>query len=336
MIVLTVVALVLIAALMWMLWELRGLIERVRTVEQGQAQVGQNVSSLPHTMTTSLSGVTSSLQSEIAQVLSGLAEVRSQNRDRLVLEQMVADSIRRLESVIAGTQTKGAAGENIVGLMFSKLPADWRVPNFTVAGKTVEFALRLPNNRILPIDSKWPATGLIERFIASEDIAEQARLKAQIEDEVLRKAREVKKYVDGHQTVDYGVAVVPDAVYDLCPSVQSRCFIEHGVVLVAYSMFIPYVLLVVQTTLKTSQNIDLEKLETHLRGVEKGVRTLQQEIDGRFSRAMTFLENSRADMKAQLDRMDSSLTHLYLGAGMEQAGDEIEPASAVAAAHDLV
>ena len=301
--------------------ELRGVTERIGALERNQGAVGHNLTIL---------------HSELSQARLSMNTLQSQAATRASLDQQVADSVRRLETIIAGTHSKGAAGENILDVVFAQLPVEWQVRDFRVGNKTVEFALRLPNNRILPIDSKWPATGLIERFIASEDIAEQARLKAQIEDEVLRKAREVKKYVDGHQTVDYGVAVVPDAVYDLCPSVQSRCFIEHGVVLVAYSMFIPYVLLVVQTTLKTSQNIDLEKLETHLRGVEKGVRTLQQEIDGRFSRAMTFLENSRADMKAQLDRMDSSLTHLYLGAGMEQAGDEIEPASAVAAAHDLV
>ena len=51
-------------------------------------------------------------------------------------------AIRRLETVIAGTQSKGAAGENILDVVFSKLPAEWQVRNFPVGNKSVEFGLR--------------------------------------------------------------------------------------------------------------------------------------------------------------------------------------------------
>ena len=173
----------------------------------------------------------------------GLTELQAYARARHDLERQTAESIRRLEAVIAGTQTKGAAGENILELVFAKLPPEWQVRNFRVGNKTVEFGLRLPNNLLLPIDSKWPATNLLEEFAGCDDPSEQQRLKARIESTVLSKAREVKKYIDPNVTVNFGVAAVPDAVYDLCSGVQADLF-QLNVVLVSYSMFFPYLLLV--------------------------------------------------------------------------------------------
>jgi len=301
---------VLLAVLLFLAWslyrplqdltrmqvELRGVSERIGSVERNQ---GQSLSRL---------------QSELSGARQGLAVLQSQAEIRALSDRQVADSVRRLETIIAGTQSKGEAGENILDVVFSKLPPEWQVRDFTVGNKTVEFALRLPNNRILPIDSKWPATDLVERLAGCEDPIERRRLKDQIGVTVIAKAKEVRKYLDPALTLSFGIAAVPDAVYDLCGDVQVACF-EHDVVLVAYSMFIPYLLLVFQTVLKTSQDIDLEKLDAHLRAAEQSVAALQQELEGRFSRAITMLANSKSDMSAHLSRIDSSLTNVHIGTG---------------------
>jgi hypothetical protein len=57
--------------------------------------------------------------------------------------------------------------------------------------------------------------------------------------------------------VDFGIAVVPDAIYDLCCGIRTDVF-KSKVLLVSYSMLIPYLLLVHHTHLKASQNIDLK------------------------------------------------------------------------------
>src|SRR5579859_1296065 len=110
--------------------ELRGTTERIRSMEQNQGTVGQNLNLL-HT--------------EIVQARVNLTALQSQAQVRAITDQQVADSVRRLETIIAGTQSKGAAGENILDAVFSKLPAEWQVRDFRVGNKTVEFALRLPN-----------------------------------------------------------------------------------------------------------------------------------------------------------------------------------------------
>ena len=297
---------------------------RLETVEKSQGTVNLGVGALAtnalsaitelKTLTAGLSDATGAMRVELSRANNDLTALHAHVKTGQETERQVAESVRRLETIIAGTQTKGSAGENILEVVFSKLPIEWQVRDFKVGGRPVEFALRLPNNLIMPIDSKWAATGLLEQFLNTEDIQEQQKLKKAIEDAVLLKAREVRKYIDPSITVNFGLAVVPDAVYDLCAGIQSQTF-QLGVVLVSYSMFIPYLLLVFQTTLKNSQSIDLQKLDAYLQTAHESIKTIQDELDGRFSRAITMMNNSRDDMRVVLGKLNGSLTGLQLGAG---------------------
>ena len=130
------------------------------------------------------------------------------------------------------------------------------------------------------------------------------------------KAKEVRKYIDPNLTVGWGVAAVPDAVYDLCGEAQVEC-LQMNVVLVSYSMFIPYLLLVFQTVLKSAQNIDIQRLDAYLRAAEDSIHLLQEELEGRMSRAMTMLSNSRDEMSVHLSKLNSSLASLRMGVGEE-------------------
>ncbi|WP_445952123.1 DNA recombination protein RmuC [Thermodesulfitimonas sp.] len=297
--------------------ELRGLAERVTTVEQNQQAVGQTLQALragiaeTGAAATALRGMAATIQAELSQAKDGVTALQALAKARQELAQKTAVSIARLEAIIAGTHTKGAAGENILDLVFAKLPPEWQVRDFRVGNKVVEFGLRLPNGLVLPIDSKWPATGLLEQFMNAADPNEQQKIKKQIEESVFAKAREIKKYLDPSRTTDFGVVAVPDAVYDLCSGIHAVVF-QENVVLVGYSMFLPYLLLVFQTILRTARDVDLEKLNSSLQAFQKGVAALQEELEGRFARALTMLNNSRSEMSVHLSRISSSLTALQV------------------------
>lgn len=299
--------------------ELRGLSERISKVEQNQSQVGQGIVALGTGLTESgavaktLVEATTAIRAELSRAKTDLTELQTHTKARQELELRTADSIRRIEATIAGTQSKGAAGENILEMVFAKLPQDWQVRNFRVGDKAVEFGLRLPNNMVLPIDSKWAATSLLEQFVATDEPNERQRLKTQIEAAVLDRAREVKKYIDPNVTVNFGVAAVPDAIYELCYGIQADAF-QLNVVLVSYSMFVPYLLLVFQTVLKTSHNIDLQKLDAYLQSAETNLAALQDELEGRLPRAVTMLNNSRNEMSLHLSKVRSGLTSLQISA----------------------
>lgn len=304
--------------------EVRGLTERIVSVEQNQFISNQGVGNFAtsalssiselKTLTTNLSEATGAMRTELSHAKSDLTELHTHVKSKQEMERQSAESIRRLETIIAGTQTKGSAGENVLEVVFSKLPIEWQVRDFRIGGKSVEFALRLPNNLIMPIDSKWAATNLLEQFINTDNIQEQQRLKKEIENAVLSKAKEVRKYLDPSVTVNFGIAVLPDAVYDLCAGIQSETF-QLNVVLVSYSMFVPYLLLVFQMTLKNSQSVDLQKLDAYLHTAQESITNLQDELDGRFSRAITMMNNSRDDMRAILGKLSGSLTGLQIGSG---------------------
>lgn len=304
--------------------QLAALSERVAAVESSSGAMRDGLARLDSSLAqtgTVASGIreaTETIRQEIARAQEGLGQLHATARSRQQLEEMTAQSIRRLEAVIAGTAAKGAAGENICELVFSRLPAEWQERDFRVGNRTVEFALRLPNNLVVPVDSKWPATSLLEQFLAAEDVAEQQRLKAQLQQAVLIKAREVRKYVDPGLTTDFSMAVVPDAVYELCGEVLGDV-LRLEVMLVSQSMFVPCLLMLFQSAVRESREIDVEKLSAYLKAADQGLRALQEEIEGRLSRAITMLGNSRDELRAQTARVSSGLAAVSMTGSSEPA-----------------
>lgn len=297
--------------------EVKAMSARVEKVEHTQSQANQAMSSLgsglaqAHELTRTIAAAAEAVKTQLSSTKSDLAALHTLVQAKQAVEQETAGVVRRLETIIAGTQSKGAAGENILEHVFAKLPREWQVRNFRVGDKHVEFGLRLPNNLVLPIDSKWTATNLLEQFASCGDLHEQQRLKQEISRVVLNKAREVRKYVDPSLTMTFGVAAVPDAVYDLCAECHSEAF-AMNVVIISYSMFVPYLLLVFHTVLKVGTSIDLQRLEGFVHGVQESVKALQDELEGRFSRALTMLGNSRDEMKAQLGKAAIGLTSIQI------------------------
>ncbi|NPV65728.1 MAG: DNA recombination protein RmuC [Anaerolineae bacterium] len=300
----------------------RALEARLSQLQLGLAELqlqAHNRQTEAHTLATGLN-----------QLQNGLTELRATLYARQDLERQTMESVRRLEAVIAGTQTKGRAGENIVEAVFAQLPPAWQVRNFTLDNRTVEFGMRLPNNLILPIDSKWAATHLLEQFLAADSPARQQQIKREIERTVLLKAREVRQYLHPGLTTPFGVAVLPDAIYDLCAGIQARSF-SLNVVLISYSLFVPYLLLVFQTMLRTSQHIDLHRLEAYLNSVEQNLDALQNELEGRYARALRMLDNAGQEMRAQLGQVRGGLSGIQasahtLKAPAPRSGDAPAPA----------
>lgn len=258
-------------------------------------------------VSTPLQHLTQAVQDVRAKAESLDANIKT----RLDIDKQTADSIARLETIIAGSGSKGAAGERVIENLISKLPGEWQVQNFRVGNKPVEFGLKLSNGLILPIDSKWAATDVLEQFSVSTNPDEQKKLREQIEKIVISKAKEVQKYLEPNITTSFGVAVIPDAVYDICPTanIETR---KHRVVVVSYSMFLPYLLLVFDTVLRTSRTVDTEKLNANIQVVREKIAEIENEIEGRYSRAMTMLDISKRTLKDHAGKANSALASIQI------------------------
>lgn len=62
------------------------------------------------------------LTQSVGHIRDSITELQSRLRGREELERRTADAIHRLERVISGTQSRGAAGEHLLDAVFSQLP----------------------------------------------------------------------------------------------------------------------------------------------------------------------------------------------------------------------
>lgn len=287
--------------------------EKMDHLDRRQGELSHELRSVQESMSLSLGQAREALRSEIEEAQQAVKELHTTAQARQTLEEETRRSIQRLEGIIAGVSSRGAAGESILEAVLSRLPPEWQEKNLTIGGRRVEFALRLPNQLFVPIDSKWTGTELLERYLATEDSAEQVRLKQEIERQVAARAKEVAKYIDPHRTTPFALAAVPDAIYDLCSGLQVEIY-RQRVILIGYSMFLPYLLLLFETSLRASQSLDLEKLEAALSRVESCLKRLQGEVEGRLSTGLRILQNSRAEIANLIGQMHTSVVGLRMSA----------------------
>jgi DNA recombination protein RmuC len=288
--------------------------EAVHQTVRTQELLAQHLGQVQESLTGNLAAAQQGLRSEIAQTRELVAQIQAADQIREKHEREAWDVLKRLETVLAGTKSRGIAGENILGAILAQLPAELRETNLTINNKPVEFALRLPHGRLLPIDSKWPALSQLERLQEAEDPTLRRALADEIQGEVKKKIREVTKYLDPDRTIQLGVLAVPDAVFDLCVEAHVEAF-KQGVIIISYTQAIPYLLSLLQVVWRFGTEIDTARLSQALTTIADALEKMDNEVDGRLSRTITQLQNSREDLKAHLSRARQGVRGLHVEAG---------------------
>src|SRR5437870_7313796 len=180
------------------------------------------------------------LRERLSQTQSVVEGLRSAISARQPVEEEARASLKRMESIIAGSSSRGAAGERILEEALRHLPPEMLQRNVWVGGKVVELALRLPGGKLLPMDSTWVSSPALEQLAEPGlDANRRAQLMATIEREVERRVREVGQYIDPATTTPFALAVIPDAAYDVCRGAIVNAHRRH-VMVVGYAMARPY------------------------------------------------------------------------------------------------
>ena len=325
-------------AILKALTELGALKAQVESVSGHQAALSQ-----------SLAGIQSSVLGVESRVVESSASVRDAigkdlSEARLVVERIKIDaderrrieddvqaSARRIESVLLGSRTRGAAGENILQDAFRQFPPEMIDMNFRVNGKVVEYALVLANGKRLPIDSKWPSPELIDRLADEPDAARQSAIVQEIERTLRLKVRDVRQYIDPAATLAFAVAAVPDPVFNACRRAHLEAYRE-GVILMPYSMTIPYVLALFRLHLQYARSIELENLEGYLQQIEDNVTALDRLFENSIARGGTMIQNAYNDAKRNLGQMRGALASMRAmpEASLEESSlDEPAPAGSL-------
>jgi DNA recombination protein RmuC len=239
------------------------------------------------------------IRGEIGQAQRALAEVKALEQGRARQMDVAADSLRRLEAVIAGSGTRGAAGENVLLRALAQLPPDLLELNVAFGAKVVEYALRLPGGRYLPIDSKWTSAVPLARLADEDDPVERRRLADQIARDVRVRVREMTKYLDPERTHALALLALPDAVYLAVPEVHGEGY-RDGVILVPYSLALPYLLALYRLVVRFGDTPDADSMGARLASLEESLRRADEEVEGRLSRGLVQLENARDALRTHL------------------------------------
>lgn len=314
--------------------DLGSLKSQVETMTSQQGALSQTMGSLQLAVQgvgtkvlESSAGVRDALGRELSEARVVVERLKVDAEERRRMDEDVQASARRIETVLLGSRTRGAAGENILQDAFRQFPPEMIDMNFRVNGKVVEYALVLANGKRLPIDSKWPSPDLLDRLgEGARDSAQEAAVVLEIERVLRAKVREVKQYIDPSCTLGFAVAAVPDPVFNACRRGHLEAYRE-GVILMPYSMTVPYVLALFRLHLQYARSVDLENLEGYLQQIDDNVTALDRVLENSISRGSTMIQNAFTDCKRNLGQMRGAIAALR---AMPQNGPEppiaIEPA----------
>jgi DNA recombination protein RmuC len=315
--------------------DLGALKSTVDAVSHQQSSLGQSLGMLQSAVQgveskvlESSAGVRDAIGKDLSDARLVVERLKVDAEERRRMDEDVQASARRIETVLLGSRTRGAAGENILQDAFRQFPAAMIDMNFRVNGKVVEYALVLANGKRLPIDSKWPSPELLDRL--NEELQEPSKEGALIQEieRILKlKVREVRQYIDPAATLTFAVAAVPDPVFNACRRAHLEAYRE-GVILMPYSMTIPYILALFRLHLQYARSIDLENLEGYLQQIDDNVTALDRLLENSIARGSTMIQNAFNDAKRNLGQMRGALAAMravpQASVGQEPEPEEVE------------
>lgn len=230
-------------------------------------------------------------------------------QSRKEIFERLRHSVERMEQTISGTKRRGEAGENILQDIFKSFPANMVIKSLRVGGKEVEFALVLNSEKVVPIDSKWTAQDLLRQLAQTEDPDLQASLVNKIENEISKRVNEVAQYIDTSRTVPWAVAAIPDAAFSVCRRVHLDSY-KKGVILIPYSLTLPYLLTLYNLYLQYAGSIDIENLQNYLMSIKRQVEAMESTLENSIVRAVKMIDNAAGDYRQALGSIRGSLVNL--------------------------
>ncbi len=288
-----------------------GKLDRLDTVSDAVEKLSGAVSSLQAQL-----GRDSAFQSDLQRVLAGvqtasieLAQLKGERESDLREWTRQLSEVRGALDTVSTTlvgRRSGAAGENILREALRAFPVEWiRSPYYDV-----EFGFLLFDRRVLPLDSKFSATELLEQMERLEEAGQKAALSKEIERRILVRAKEVAKYIDPHATTTFAICAVPDSVYPMLKEAHIRSYQEYKVIIISYSLTVPFLLALYDMSLKSLGRLDERRLEAFLVSVEQSVKVLKDNLENKVKEANTRLSNAYRDCTQAVGTIEGALAAL--------------------------
>jgi len=245
------------------------------------------------------------LQQALAAAQQTLSELRRYDEEARRQQEELGRFVTRLDAILTGSASRGAAGEHILETFLEQLPAEFKVFDLPIRNRRVEFAFRLPNGKHVPVDSKWVGA----RQLTELDETASAEARRELEQLLDQRVEEVRAYLDPDLTLGFAVIAVPDAVYRWTQRRHAHA-LAKGVIVISYSMAIPYFLTLLHLALRFLRDEETMRISQLAHQLEQALQAIQQELNGRYAKGLTMLQNSRDALAEQTARALATLRQL--------------------------
>jgi DNA recombination protein RmuC len=249
---------------------------------------------------------TRGLQARVDQTAASVSELVGKFEERRRLEEEATGAVGRIERLVAGSWSRGRAGENLLAAALGEFPPDMVLRDFTLGGRVCEFALALPDGKFLPVDSKWPGVEIAARLEDELDPAARDDLRRRVEKIVCGRLREVAGYIDVSLTAPLAVMAVPDAVYACCRKAH-RLAKDARVLIVSYSMAVPVLMSVWNLYGAYTREIDEAQVLARVHELSFHLQEMGDRIEGQLSRGLKMAGNAAGEMRTLVARARLSL-----------------------------
>ncbi|OGB74823.1 hypothetical protein A2810_01500 [candidate division Kazan bacterium RIFCSPHIGHO2_01_FULL_49_10] len=253
------------------------------------------------------------LRTELRSLSDTIAQLKTRQEERQRSENeyntAVQGSIKNIERLFRGSKSKGAAGENLLREIFKNFPPEWIVFDYRIEGKPVEFGLKLADGRIMPMDSKIVALDELTRLETETDEDMRGRLIKKAELEVAKKVKEVAGYIHPPVTYDQALMLIPDALYSILIDAHQQAY-SRAVILLPYSMALPYILAFRNLHSRTLANYDEQQITGFLEDLDRILNEMETVLENQVSRGSTMITNAYSEYKKLIGKVRGRMTYL--------------------------
>ncbi len=256
---------------------------------------------------------TKGIQSEMRQFSDVLSQFKERQIERDKKEEeynhAISGSVKNIESLFKGSKSKGMAGENVLREIFKIFPPELIVFDYRIEGKPVEFGLKLPDGRIVPMDSKMVALDELKKLEIETDEDARQRLIKKIEAEVSKQIKEVASYVHPPITWDRALMMVPDSLYSVLKESFAKAY-SQSVILIPYSMAVPYILTFLDLHKRTLATYDEQQIRSFLEDLDRFLNEMETVLENQIARGNTMITNAYSEYKKIMGKVRGRMTYL--------------------------
>ena len=237
--------------------------------------------------------------------------------------QSFQDPLNKLNRYLSGGTLAGKFGEwSLEAIIKDIFHPNQFITNAEViagSGKRVEFAIKLPEGLLLPIDAKFPS-GLFDNYLLAVDAQDQQLVKKSKDDikrHVQNDAKDINlKYMQSGVTIELGVMYIPSEslmqLIDSIDNLREEVFRDHRVLIMGPNSLAAYLISVHMGFRTIAMNerasdimLEFGKLKKEFLNFGSSTEDLQKKAD-----AMLKAVNEHATRKRQMEKAIKNMDQL--------------------------